>query len=133
MSEEWKKHDRPCPPCVNCGAELYERFWGNGGWAKADKATGKCHSERDCIVRLKAQLAVRPVTDADIDHALAVAKEWLECRGLTQTAPRHKIDSNPADYDMSDVQSLAWLLGITKAHGLAEVGLGHDVSGESTK
>jgi hypothetical protein len=60
-----------------------------------------------------------PVNRADIDHALALAKEWLECRGLTQTEPRHKIETNPADYDMSDVQSLAWLLGITKVHGLA--------------
>ena len=30
MSEHWKKHDRPCPPCTNCGAELYEKFWGGG-------------------------------------------------------------------------------------------------------
>jgi hypothetical protein len=52
MSDAWKKHDRPCPPCANCGAELYEKFWGNGGWAKTDKATGEAHSERDCIVRL---------------------------------------------------------------------------------
>lgn len=21
MSEHWKKHDRPCPPCTDCGAE----------------------------------------------------------------------------------------------------------------
>jgi hypothetical protein len=60
-----------------------------------------------------------PVNNADIDRALALAKEWLMCRGLTQTEPRHKIETNPADYDMSDVQSLAWLLGITKIHGLA--------------
>jgi hypothetical protein len=55
MSEEWKKNDRPCPPCVNCGAELYEKFWGNGGWAKTDKGTDEMHSERKCIANLKAR------------------------------------------------------------------------------
>jgi hypothetical protein len=65
MSEEWKKHDRPCPPCANCGAELYEKFWGNGGWAKTDKATGESHSESDCIVRLRKEVtSLRMVLDA---------------------------------------------------------------------
>lgn len=57
MSDDWKKQDRPCPPCATCGAELYEKFWGGGGWAKTDKATEETHSERDCIVRLKEKLA----------------------------------------------------------------------------
>jgi len=52
MSEAWRKQDRPCDPCANCGAELYEKFWGNGGWAKTDKATDRAHSELDCVVRL---------------------------------------------------------------------------------
>jgi hypothetical protein len=52
MSEAWKKHDRQCPPCRYCGAELYEKFWGNGGWAKTDKATDQAHSDRDCVARL---------------------------------------------------------------------------------
>ena len=56
MSEHWKKHDRPRPPCTNCGAELYEKFWGGGGWAKTDKSTDEAHSERDCIVRLHGRM-----------------------------------------------------------------------------
>ena len=52
MSEHWKKQDRECPPCPDCGAELYEKFWGNGGWAKTDKTTDKAHSEEDCVFRL---------------------------------------------------------------------------------
>jgi len=110
MSEEWKKHDRPCAPCADCGAMLYETFWGQGGWAKTDKATNKVHSERDCIINLKIS---RTATDASIDNALRLADEWLTRRGLSQTSPRHKIESNPSDYDMSDAQSLAWLLAIT--------------------
>jgi hypothetical protein len=33
MSEDWKKQDRQRPPCPNCGTLLYDKFWGNGGWA----------------------------------------------------------------------------------------------------
>jgi hypothetical protein len=55
MSEAWKHHDRPCPPCADCGAELYEKFWGNGGWVKTEKGTvTKTHGERDCVRRLVA-------------------------------------------------------------------------------
>lgn len=57
MSEAWKKRDRPCPPCPDCGTELYEAFWGNGGWARTDKLTGKTHHESDCVRVLKVKLA----------------------------------------------------------------------------
>ena len=53
----WKSRDRERPPCPNCGTELYDQFWGNGGWAAADKATDKFHNERDCIRVLKARNA----------------------------------------------------------------------------
>jgi hypothetical protein len=53
MSDAWKKHDRPCPPCPDCGAELYEKCWGNGGWAKTDKATDRSHHDSDCVKRLR--------------------------------------------------------------------------------
>jgi cytochrome c553 len=66
MNEAWNKQDRPCLPCMDCGAELYERFWGGGGWAKTDKVTGKAHSDRDCIVRLKV---LREAGQACIDWA----------------------------------------------------------------
>lgn len=55
--EAWKKRDRECPPCPNCGTELYEQFWGNGGWVKADKATNEMHHESDCVAVLKKKLA----------------------------------------------------------------------------
>lgn len=47
MSEHWKKQDRPCPPCPHCGAELYEKFWGNGGWVPSDVGTDNAHG--NCI------------------------------------------------------------------------------------
>jgi hypothetical protein len=53
--EHWKKHDRPRPPCPDCGTELYDQFWGNGGWAPAEKATDDLHSERKCIIVLKGE------------------------------------------------------------------------------
>lgn len=55
----WKSRDRECPPCPHCGTALYEQFWGNGGWAKYEKAgDGETpHSDRRCIEALKAQLA----------------------------------------------------------------------------
>lgn len=56
MSEACKKHDRPCAPCTNCGTELYEKFWGNGGWAKTDKVTNEGHGQDECIKVLQADL-----------------------------------------------------------------------------
>jgi ssDNA-binding Zn-finger/Zn-ribbon topoisomerase 1 len=56
MSDSWKKHDRPCEPCPDCGTELYEKFWGNGGWVRTEKATDKTHHESDCVRVLKAKL-----------------------------------------------------------------------------
>ena len=53
----WKSQDRECPPCIHCGTVLYEKFWGNGGWARTDKATDEHHGDRDCVRALKAQVA----------------------------------------------------------------------------
>lgn len=58
MSEEWEKQDRPCAPCGKCGAVLYEKFWGNGGWVPTDTATLRPHGADDCVVRLSARLAL---------------------------------------------------------------------------
>ena len=81
MSEEWKKHDRPCPPCTNCGAELFEKFWGNGGWAKTDKATSESHSERDCIARLRKEVtSLRLVLDAAEHVAGTPSDDPIELR-----------------------------------------------------
>ena len=57
MSEDWKQHDRPCPPCEDCGTFLYEKFWGNGGWTKTDM-NGKAHSPSDCVVGLRTRLGI---------------------------------------------------------------------------
>jgi hypothetical protein len=54
MSDEWKKQDRPCPPCPHCGVELYEKFWGNGGWAPTDKGTDFAHG--NCIKTVSDRL-----------------------------------------------------------------------------
>lgn len=56
MSDQWKKYDRPCDPCHDCGAELYEKFCGNGGWVKTDKVTDKTHGSSDCVRILKFRL-----------------------------------------------------------------------------
>ena len=59
MSEEWKKQDRPCPPCPDCGVELYEKFWGNGGWVSTERETAdstrpsKAHGPSDCVKVLR--------------------------------------------------------------------------------
>jgi hypothetical protein len=52
----WKSQDRPCPPCSDCGADLYEQSWGYGGWPRADKATDELHTQARCIANLKAAL-----------------------------------------------------------------------------
>jgi hypothetical protein len=57
MSDSWKEHDRPCPPCPHCGAEIYEKFWGNGGWVKTEVGPDeKAHSDAGCVKRLKARI-----------------------------------------------------------------------------
>ena len=65
MSEYAKKYDRPCPPCANCGSELYEKFLGNGGgWAKTDKVTDEAHGERQCVRLLRAKVvAITTIID----------------------------------------------------------------------
>jgi hypothetical protein len=74
MSEEWKKHDRRCPPCEHCGAELYEKFWGNGGWARTDKVTDRSHGDRDCIRRLQSEL--HQAREA-LDKCVAIARKAI--------------------------------------------------------
>jgi hypothetical protein len=49
--------DRARPPCPNCGTFLYDKYYGQGGWAPTDLATGNGHFESDCVRVLKAQLA----------------------------------------------------------------------------
>ena len=60
--------DRTHPPCTNCGAELYDRFWGNGGWAATEVATNKAHGPEDCVKVLRARVAE---LEAALDHAPA--------------------------------------------------------------
>jgi hypothetical protein len=85
MREQWKSQDRPCPPCRDCGEELYEQFWGNGGWTKVEKATEAPHDERQCIARLKT--AAAHVSDTHRQSAREFLFEWLgvdhrnDCRG----------------------------------------------------
>jgi hypothetical protein len=69
MSEAWKKRDRPCPPCPHCGAELYEKFWGNGGWVPTDKKTEEVHSARECVEVLgEAERAIEQDRCAALDR-----------------------------------------------------------------
>jgi len=91
MTEEWEKQDRQRPPCPDCGTLLYEKFWGNGGWAPTEQSTGKTHGPEDCVVMLKAQLAGARV--AAIRECIAVceaadgASTWLlvvELRALLE-------------------------------------------------
>jgi hypothetical protein len=70
MSAAWKKHDRPCGPCPDCKAELYEKFWGNGGWAKTDKATDKSHGPADCVRRLLTELATERARSSELADAM---------------------------------------------------------------
>jgi hypothetical protein len=61
MSEEWKKQDRSCPPCPDCGTALYEKFLGNGGWVLTEMETSdsnrlsKAHEPSDCVRVLRAK------------------------------------------------------------------------------
>ncbi len=70
MRDEWQKQDRPCPPCADCGAELYEKFWGNGGWVRTDKATDRMHDATDCVKVLRAKWDA--VALSKTAHVLAV-------------------------------------------------------------
>jgi len=121
MSEAWKKHDRPCPPCANCGAELYEKFWGNGGWAKTDKATDAMHDASDCVKVVRATL------DAVRLELVDTRKNLDECRDAWRGQR----------LALHDVR--AWLLGqltgVTSAEVLASVekalgaNVGRDLNG----
>ena len=54
---DFERHprDRDCPPCPRCGAAIYEKYWGNGGWAPTDASSCRTHAESDCIRVLKAE------------------------------------------------------------------------------
>jgi hypothetical protein len=75
MSEEWKKQDRPRPPCSDCGAELYEKFWGNGGWVPTEKGSDKAHGPTDCIKRMSAVVAAGLVLATDVDDMMGVLRD----------------------------------------------------------
>jgi hypothetical protein len=55
MSETWKDKDRSCAPCRDCGTELYDKFWGNGGWVPTETGTDKAHGPTDCVKVLRAR------------------------------------------------------------------------------
>ena len=79
MTEEWKKQDRQRPPCPDCGTLLYEKFWGNGGWAPTEQSTGKTHGPEDCVVMLKAQLVqARLDAFAEVQAILVQPETWEE-------------------------------------------------------
>lgn len=52
----WEEHDRGSAPCESCGAKLYDKFWGHGGWVKTDLVTGHHHGPEDCVRVLRAAL-----------------------------------------------------------------------------
>jgi hypothetical protein len=70
----WKSQDRVCPPCANCGAELYKAFWGNGGWVKTEKAPDRMHGSSCCVKRMAAELQRMRVQ-------LGGLKGWCERNG----------------------------------------------------
>lgn len=70
MRVDWKKQDRECPPCPNCGAERFEAFWGNGGWVPTDKKTGEMHTAEDCVRVLRDELVERDVLVQRLGSAL---------------------------------------------------------------
>lgn len=86
MSDEWRKQDRPCPPCPDCGTELYERFWGNGGWARTERATDKDHGPGDCVKRLRALLREMVDSDEACSDAIADSKEEDEAQSRYERA-----------------------------------------------
>ncbi len=88
MSEAWKKQDRPCPPCPDCGADLYEKFWGGGGWAKTDKATERAHDSTDCVVAMRAHLARLHRAE---DILVGLLKEARDCIDRLETIRRPEL------------------------------------------
>ena len=71
MSDDWKKRDRPCEPCPCCGAELYEKFYGNGGWARTDKTTDRMHGTDECVKVLRQRMVtLEAVAEAAKDVCL---------------------------------------------------------------
>ena len=79
MSESWKKFDRPCPPCPHCGAELYEKFWGNGGWAKTEVGPDeRMHSEVGCVIRLREIIRDKAQTIVDLAYCRLVDSRTTE-------------------------------------------------------
>jgi hypothetical protein len=77
--------DRPRDPCPECGEELYDKYYGNAGWAPTERSTGRTHHTNDCVRRLykelKAKLSGIPVEEL---------REWMaavrEAEGI-RTAP----------------------------------------------
>jgi hypothetical protein len=54
---------------------LYEKFWGNGGWAKTDKGTERTHGADDCVRALKVRTAALEVV-AEAAEAVCLWMDW---------------------------------------------------------
>lgn len=76
---EWKTHNRPRPPCQNCGTELYDKFWGNGGWVPTEVGEGeRMHTERDCVKVMRSKLADRLAILDGVQRILTSQEGWEE-------------------------------------------------------
>lgn len=101
MSEEWKKQDRPCPPCPHCGAELYDKFWGNGGWVPTEKGTDHVHG--NCIrsvarERDRMRLMLGAIKAWCSRQSNAAYAEKLAMHGLGETACPPEPQETPPEW-----------------------------------
>jgi hypothetical protein len=88
----WKQHDRPCEPCRFCGAELYDKFWGNGGWVPTEKATDNAHG--NCIRFVKGRL----------DAARAAL---LVVHDIASARLRNQVTDANAKHDLAEIERIA--------------------------
>jgi len=59
MTDTPKENDRrPCAPCADCGADLYETYWGGYGWLKMETSKSVAHGPGDCVIGLRNRLRV---------------------------------------------------------------------------
>lgn len=77
--------DRLRDPCPDCGEELYDKYYGQGGWAPTEIATGRTHHATACVKRLKAKaielegLITNLKTSADDSGIECVKEVMLVC------------------------------------------------------
>jgi hypothetical protein len=112
MNEHWKTQDRPCAPCTTCGTELYEKFWGGGGWAPTDKATDKAHHPEDCVVRLVAMRSEKGVLISALVGALLEAERsgnGNSCDGCPTCVWEQSVARHDADCPIDAALTLAGL------------------------